>query len=78
MKEQKNNSIFWGIVLVVVGALFLLDNLGFNISWWKIVKLWPLILIYFGGKEIINYYKNRESKEELKEALKEETKDEEL
>ncbi|MCI0520014.1 MAG: DUF5668 domain-containing protein [Chloroflexi bacterium] len=39
---------FWGIVLVLLGGIFLLDNLGIlgNISVWNLV--WPLFLIALG------------------------------
>lgn len=41
---------FWGIVLVLVGLFYLLDNFGFiDFSlWWIFAKLWPVILIIVG------------------------------
>ncbi len=42
---NRNPSIFWGIVLVVLGVLFLLSNLDININW-SIV--WPVVLIALG------------------------------
>lgn len=41
-------SIFWGIVLVALGGLFLLDNLGLlPVRAWSL--FWPLFLIAAGG-----------------------------
>jgi predicted membrane protein len=41
-------QIFWGIVLMVIGFLFLLDNLGYADAWHIISNYWPLILIVIG------------------------------
>ena len=48
VKERVNRAtIFFGILLIVLGALFLLNT--FNIFWWfKWSYLWPLILIAIG------------------------------
>ncbi|HKW59134.1 MAG TPA: DUF5668 domain-containing protein [Candidatus Dormibacteraeota bacterium] len=45
---NRNPSIFWGGVLVIVGALFLLANLGLlsNLNW---DVVWPLLLIAVGA-----------------------------
>ena len=47
---MRRSSLFWGIVLVLVGGILLLDNLGFfarfNISVWTLI--WPLFLIALG------------------------------
>ena len=42
--------VFWGIVLIVIGGLYLLDNLGFiDFELWSFIgKLWPVILIVIG------------------------------
>lgn len=42
-------KIFWGVALVIIGVLFILNNLGvsyFSIE--MIVRLWPLLLIFWG------------------------------
>ncbi len=44
---MKRNTVFWGAVLIVVGALLLLDNLDIlPFSVWGL--LWPLLLIAAG------------------------------
>src|SRR5438034_1421385 len=42
---NRSPSIFWGLVLVVLGVLFLLNNLDININW---NVVWPVVLIALG------------------------------
>jgi hypothetical protein len=42
-------KIFWGVLLIVIGALIVLKNLGvFYFSWWSIIRLWPVVLVLWG------------------------------
>lgn len=42
-------KIFWGVVLVIIGILFILKNVGvIFFDWGTIWRLWPLILILWG------------------------------
>lgn len=42
-------KLFWGILLVIIGTLFILKNLGWIFfDWWTVFRLWPLILILWG------------------------------
>ncbi len=42
-------KIFWGVVLVIIGILFILKNVGvIYFNWFTIWRLWPLILILWG------------------------------
>jgi len=56
MSENKNRSAYiFGLILVVVGLIFLLNTLGiatFRI-WYFIIKFWPLILIIIGLNMIL-------------------------
>lgn len=56
-KSRNRDPLAWGIILVVLGAIFLFNNLDIGI-WDFTARLWPLILIvwgawklYFGLKE---------------------------
>lgn len=46
---MNNKNVFWGVILVVIGALFIFDNLGiFDFSFRAIFDLWPALLILWG------------------------------
>jgi lia operon protein LiaF len=53
MTNTKKESLFWGLIILGLGMLFLMKNFGFEINVWHLVgKYWPLILIYIGLKNI--------------------------
>jgi hypothetical protein len=47
---MKNMSaLFWGLFFLVIGGLFLLNNLNiFDVNWDTVWRLWPLILVFWG------------------------------
>lgn len=46
---MENKNIFWGILLVAIGALFILDNMDLvNFSFSALISLWPLLLVVWG------------------------------
>jgi hypothetical protein len=50
---MRRSTLFWGGILILVGILLLLNNLGiFNVNIWSI--LWPLLLIAFGLWILVN------------------------
>jgi hypothetical protein len=48
--RERHHSTFWPIVLIAVGAIWLLNNLGWlpTPSLWLLPRLWPLLLIAVG------------------------------
>ena len=48
--KRKGGSLVFPIILIILGVLFLLDNLNITsgIDWRTIWKLWPVILIALG------------------------------
>lgn len=48
--QRRSFSVFWPVVLVMAGALLLLENLGYlsGLSWGTVWRLWPLLLIALG------------------------------
>lgn len=61
MSRKKQESLFWGILLTVIGALFLLDNFNVDIDVWDIIgDFWPMILIAIGAKNIWYHYRNKQ------------------
>jgi len=46
---KKNKGIFWGLLLVAFGALWLGRTFGlFSFSWCTVMKLWPMLIIWAG------------------------------
>lgn len=46
---MKAKNIIWGLVLVLIGTLFILKNLEvIYFSWHSIWRLWPLVLVLIG------------------------------
>ncbi len=61
MGKDSRDSIFWGAVILIIGVLFLLRNLGWHIDIWHLAgRYWPLILVLIGLKNIFSYMKNRQ------------------
>ena len=47
--RRSAGGIFWGLVLIGVGALLLARNLGYDIRFWGYVaRYWPALLIALG------------------------------
>ncbi len=47
--HMKFRHVFWPVILIALGLLILLSNLGFVNSGWRILwNLWPLILVFWG------------------------------
>jgi len=51
-----SSRIFWGTVLVALGVLFLLSNLGVLPwgVWQTLVKAWPLLLVVWGASILLH------------------------
>jgi hypothetical protein len=46
---MKYKHLFWAIILIALGVLFILNNLGvLHFSWYQFLYLWPLILVIWG------------------------------
>lgn len=57
MNKKKGETVFWGILIILLGLLFLLRNLRLtDLNIWEIATTyWPLVLIYIGGRNIVVY-----------------------
>jgi len=51
-KHGRGNKIFWALVLIVVGVLILLHNLGYIRE--DILRFWPVLVILLGIKKLID------------------------
>lgn len=46
---MKFRNIFWGMILILIGILFTLENLNLiDFDWYHIWRLWPVILVLWG------------------------------
>ncbi|HOE13657.1 MAG TPA: DUF5668 domain-containing protein [Candidatus Saccharicenans sp.] len=72
MSKKQRDNLIWGIILIVLGLLFLLDNLGFD-AWRFLFKLWPLILIIWGAYKL--YYGLKGHQEVKAEVIKDQNLD---
>ena len=52
--HRRHDPLVWGLILIVVGVVFLLQNV-FNIEVWDYAwKFWPLILILWGLQKLLD------------------------
>jgi membrane protein DedA with SNARE-associated domain len=49
--SKKSGSLVWGVILIVVGFLFLLDQLHIDV-WDAVWRFWPVILIVWGANKL--------------------------
>lgn len=46
---MRSKNVFWGVILVTIGVLFVLRNFGvLYFNWWSILNMWPVFLIVLG------------------------------
>lgn len=46
---MKFRNIFWGMILILIGLLFTLDNLNLlDFDWYNLWRLWPVVLVLWG------------------------------
>jgi len=46
---MKFRNVFWGVILIVVGVLFILQNLHVvDFEWVRLWRLWPVLLVLWG------------------------------
>jgi len=50
---KRKDPLVWGIILIALGLIFLLERLDVE-AWDALWKLWPLVLIIWGGYKL--YY----------------------
>jgi len=60
MSKKKKDTLIWGIILIILGLIFILDNADIDV-WDYVGKLWPLVLIFWG---IVKLWRGIEEKRE--------------
>lgn len=61
MARKRNDPLIWGIILIVLGLVFLLQNVDID-AWGFVARLWPLILVFWGASKL--YYGLKERQEQ--------------
>ena len=65
MSKGKQESLFWGVVLLIIGVLILLSNLGVAINWHFVGKFWPVIIIAIGAKYVWRHIESKKNQQEI-------------
>jgi hypothetical protein len=60
---RNRNALVWGIILILIGVIFITDSLNINIFDFA-ARLWPLILIFWGGWKLYFGLKDRKEGQE--------------
>lgn len=59
MSRNTNGKFGWGAVLVTIGLLMILSNLGMVPSFWSLIgTFWPLVIIFMSLLFHVGYYSN--------------------
>jgi lia operon protein LiaF len=61
MRHRVLSNIYWGLVLLVVGGVFLARNLGYIDFYFSFRAYWPVILIFIGLGWIVKSFERRPS-----------------
>lgn len=60
--RNRNGALTAGIILILIGLLFLLETWYGTLSFWRLfARYWPLILIAIGLKKLYGYFTWQES-----------------
>jgi len=55
-RPRSAGGVFWGLILIAIGGIFLLRNLGYEVPvWTSIGRYWPVLLIVWGAIKLIDY-----------------------
>jgi hypothetical protein len=55
-RPRSAGSMFWGLILIAAGMVFLLKNLGYDVPIWTgIARYWPILLIVWGCIKLVDY-----------------------
>lgn len=64
-KRANGSKLAWGLVLIALAVIIFLSNMNVYV-WDLLARLWPIVLIIWGGWKL--YYGLKERREELEKA----------
>ncbi len=54
--SYRRGSIFWALILITVGALFLAQNFNPSLHPWQVIaKFWPVLIIIWGISKLVDH-----------------------
>ncbi|NLT67386.1 MAG: hypothetical protein GXX84_12355 [Acidobacteria bacterium] len=57
MSRPSSGALTAGLILIIIGTIFLIENFYEPFSVWRIImRYWPVILIIIGVKKIYDYF----------------------
>jgi hypothetical protein len=62
-KQKRGDSLIWGIILIVVGGIFLLQQFDVDV-FDQVWRFWPVILIVWGANKLYLGLKERSVRSE--------------
>src|SRR5512146_3004711 len=61
---RRRRSLAGPVVLIIIGIVFLLKNLGWSFPWWNLLAdWWPVLLILIGAIKLWEYYEAKRAGE---------------
>ena len=66
MAKQQRDALVWGVILIVIGLIFTLDNFEIEV-WDSVARLWPVVLIVWGAWKL--YFGIKDRKEAVETSL---------
>jgi hypothetical protein len=68
--SHRRSSIFWALILIGVGALFLWHNFNPSVHPWNLIaKFWPVLIILWGVSRLFDYLQARAHPESMPSPL---------
>ena len=61
--SKKGNSLVWGIILIIIGGIILLEQLNVDV-FDHVWRFWPVILIIWGANKLWLGLKERNERSE--------------
>lgn len=59
---MKTEKIVWGMILIFIGTIFLLDNLNvIDFYWSSVWRFWPVIFILIGANMLLSRFGNKKA-----------------
>jgi hypothetical protein len=68
--RHHRGSIFWALILIAIGGLFLYRNFNSAVHPWHLMaKYWPVVIIFWGISKLIDYFHVRKHPETAPRSL---------